>query len=354
MAKQTAEEKKAADIEKYGIEYKGEIYGKIWESIAWSKKEAAEQHLSNLIFMAAKEDIKEDKMQGVDSSKFQKTLKDSLTDQEKIEFYKNDCILSQFMSACGNKGATDYYVSNDDEGNKVDYKNKYLKSIDEIKSLLGGDNEKFAAIKESIRGEVEAFKSDLSKFSGGSKVSKAIKEKTEKNKSFYNYEMKTGFSNNLDKVLNKLEPDENKRTELRNKVIPEYCKLKNTLSAVRVLGVGNSTLEKVGKTCKMICKAICAISGPLLVAASLVVLPIPSIAIGVAIGLASAGQAAMIGGPIAAGMASMKLSGSRSKIKESLRDDKLFINGAEQEGNKSYVKRELEKRGAAKGAPKTR
>ena len=44
------------------VEYKGEIYGRIWESIAWSKEEAEAQRLSNILFMAAKEDIIADKI----------------------------------------------------------------------------------------------------------------------------------------------------------------------------------------------------------------------------------------------------------------------------------------------------
>ena len=46
---------------KDSVEYKGEVYGRIWEAITWDKEEKEYQHLTNALFMAAKEDIIEEK-----------------------------------------------------------------------------------------------------------------------------------------------------------------------------------------------------------------------------------------------------------------------------------------------------
>ena len=231
----------------YGIEYKGEIYGRIWESIAWNKEEAEAQRLSNLFFMAAKEDIIADK-----------------------ELAK---------------------------GNGIKYNsNMYFSS-----------------------------------------------------KSYDKEELKDpGSTESLDKILDAAFPnndDSNKKKELKENLLTTYVGLKKNLADVRVLGVGNSTIEKIGKACKIACKVLINTLGP--IATTLGGIGLAAIPAGTIIGSVSYGVPSLLGvtlGPIATaatvttqgliapgttnvnqpiGNVSMRLASKRSKIKKLLKESGL-------------------------------
>ena len=144
------------------VEYKGEIYGRIWEAIIWNPEEKEYQRLSNLLFMAAKEDI----------------------------------IAERQL----NHG-------------------KYTRRTDEKHPL---------------------------------------------------------YIENLKKIINEILPEANQsdKDDLRIKLTKNYLELKNNLNDVRVLGVGNSTVEKCAKACKILLKtmagtavAIISTGGPSLLGA---------------------------------------------------------------------------------------
>jgi hypothetical protein len=142
------------------LEYKGEVWGRIWESITWNKEEKEYGYLANYLFMAAKADI--------------------IAEKE------------------ANGG-------------------KYTKKMINISSG--------PVHKNTINN------------------SKPVAD----------------CNDNLEKLLDSLSKDENHKIDkdgLRGALSTNYAILKDTLDDVRMLGVGNSNLEVVGKACKICLKAM--------------------------------------------------------------------------------------------------
>lgn len=151
------------------LRYEGELYGRMWSAVAWSEDEKMYQELSNLLFMAAKADIIEEKK--ANNGKYTK---------KKILDWQNDV------------------------------------------------NFRFSAVYQGPEPE-KTYTKNLDK------ALEAIFPKSEKAK--------------LNQNLADLH-----RERLKKNILNKYNKLKNDLDDVRVLGVGNSNLQKAAKACKIAVK----------------------------------------------------------------------------------------------------
>lgn len=129
------------------LQYKGEIWGRVWEAITWDKEERQYQHLTNALFMAAKADIIAEKH----SNKGKYSKKEPIN--FKVEFSENETENNYTYSHLTAKRQQNEYYTDQ----SLEMKHPYTENLDKfIEQYIPGE-----ATNEDMRWSQKFLKADL-------------------------------------------------------------------------------------------------------------------------------------------------------------------------------------------------